>query len=414
MSEKREIKAVAKAIPAASYDTLLAGAVRLIEQARHTSARAVNVVMTAVYWEIGRRIVEFEQGGERRAEYGAAVIRRLAADLTKKCGRGFGEVNLSQMKKFYLLWPAARILQTASEEFPARTRRSDLGMIFQTPSEKSSLAGLSARFPLPWSAYVRLLSVKNEHARRFYEEEALRNGWAVRQLDRQIDSLFYERTALSRDKAAMLRKGGRSKPGDAITPEEEIKDPYVLEFLGLRDEYSESDLEEALILHLERFLLELGGDFTFIGRQRRLRVGDAWYRLDLLFFHRRLRCLVLIDLKTGRFTHADAGQMHLYLNYAREHWTNPGENPPVGLILCAQKDEAVARYALDGLQNKVMAAEYRTVLPDEKRIAEEMERTRRRLENRSARRGTGHQEDRTLTRIASHYFPGRQPSRTRM
>ena len=216
----------------------------------------------------------------------------------------------------------------------------------------------------------------------FYEKEALRGGWSVRQLDRQINSQFYERTALSRNKAAMLKKGSVPLPEDVLTPEEEIKDPFVLEFLGLKDEYSESDLEEALIKQLENFLLELGGDFTFVGRQRRLRVGDEWYRVDLLFYHRRLRCLVIIDLKLGKFTHADAGQMHLYLNYAREHWTHPGENPPVGLILCAQKDHAVAKYALEGLPNKVLAAEYKTVLPDEKTLAEEIERSRKMLERR--------------------------------
>jgi len=224
------------------------------------------------------------------------------------------------------------------------------------------------------------MTVKTEQARGFYEAEALRGGWSVRQLDRQIGSQFYERTALSRNKAAMLRKGSEARPEDAVSPEEEIKDPFVLEFLGLRDEYSESELEAALISQLENFLLELGGDFAFVGRQRRLRVGDEWYRVDLLFFHRRLRCLVVIDLKLGKLTHADAGQMHLYLNYAREHWTNPGENPPVGLILCAQRDAAVAHYALEGLPNKVLAAEYRTTLPDEEVLAAEVERTRKYLE----------------------------------
>jgi predicted nuclease of restriction endonuclease-like (RecB) superfamily len=241
---------------------------------------------------------------------------------------------------------------------------------------------MHVRFPLPWTHYVRLLAVRSGHARAFYETEALRGGWTSRQLDRQIDSQFYERTALSRNKTAMLTKGARSRPEDRVTPEEEIKDPYVLEFLGLKDEYSESEVEEALIRHLETFLLELGGDFTFVGRQRRLRVGDAWYRVDLLFFHRRLRCLVVIDLKLGKFTPADAGQMHLYLNYARAHWTMAGENPPVGLILCAQRDAAVAHYAIEGLPNKILAAEYRTTLPDEKRIAAEVERTREMIEKR--------------------------------
>ena len=222
----------------------------------------------------------------------------------------------------------------------------------QTLSAEST--GAVSRFPLPWSAYVRLLSVKNEQARKFYEAEALRGGWSVRQLDRQINSLFYERTALSRNKAKMLSKGAPARSEDTVTPEEEIKDPYVLEFLGLKDEYSESEIEEALILHLERFLLELGGDFAFVRRQRRLRIGDEWYRIDLLFFHRKLHCLVVIDLKRGKFTHADAGQMHMYLNYAREHWTRESENPPVGLILCSQRDEAIARYALDGLPIKIL------------------------------------------------------------
>lgn len=241
------------------------------------------------------------------------------------------------------------------------------------------MQAIARHFPLPWSVYVRLLSVKNEHARKFYESEALRGGWSVRQLDRQISSQFCERAALSRNKAGMLKKGALKKSGDRMAPEEEIKDPYVLEFLGLKDEYSESDLEAALIHHLESFLLELGGGFTFVARQKRLRVGDEWYRVDLVFYHRVLRCLVLIDLKIGKFTHADAGQMHLYLNYAREHWTNPGENPPVGLILCAQKNETVARYALEGLPNKILASEYKTALPDERKLAEELKRTQRQL-----------------------------------
>jgi predicted nuclease of restriction endonuclease-like (RecB) superfamily len=266
--------------------------------------------------------------------------------------------------------------QTLSGEFNKPLK------ISQTLSAKFPFGDLAKRFPLPWSHYVLLLSIKNPEARVFYEAEALRGGWSVRQLDRQIGSQFYERALLSRNKAAILKKGVKSLPEDALTPEEEIKDPFVLEFLNLKDEYSENDLEEALILQLEHFLLELGGDFAFVGRQRRLRIGDEWYRVDLLFFHRKLRSLVIIDLKLGKFTHADAGQMHLYLNYAREHWTNDGENPPVGLILCAQKDHAVAHYALEGLQNKILASEYRTTLPDEKTLATELERTRKQFEKR--------------------------------
>ena len=353
----------------AQYQSIFGDVSSIIDAARRSAVRSVNAVMTAAYWMIGQHIVEFEQRGKERAEYGTALIERLAVDLTERFGRGFGAVNLSQMKRFYLLWPSERILQTPSEKLGDAEN-------MPTTSAESSLASIASRFPLPWSAYVRLLSVKNINAREFYETEALRGGWSIRQLNRQINSQFYERTALSKNKAAMLTQGQKAQPEDRVLPEEEIKDPFVLEFLDLKDEYSESDLEEALISHLETFLMELGGDFCFMGRQKRLRVGDKWYRVDLLFFHRRLRCLVVIDLKLGEFTHADAGQMNLYLNYAREHWMHEDENPPVGLILCSQKEEAVAQYALGGLTNKVMPAEYRTTLPDEELLAAEIDRTR--------------------------------------
>ena len=373
----------------ADYESILGDVSSVIEEARRSAARSVNCIMTAAYWLIGRRIVEFEQAGSARADYGTELVKRLAKDLTDRFGRGFGPVNLSQMKKFYLLWPTEKIFQTLSEKSQESLPSGKSQAILQTPSEKlgivptdSILRSAATCFSLPWSAYVRLLSVENENARTFYEAEALRGGWSVRQLARQIDSQFYERTALSRNKAAMLEKGQKALRRDVVLPEEEIKDPYVLEFLALKDEYSEGDLEDALIRHLETFLLELGGDFCFIGRQKRLRIGDEWYRMDLVFFHRRLRCLLIIDLKIGKFTHADAGQMHLYLNYAREHWMREDENPPVGLILCAQKDQAVARYALEGLPNKVMASEYRTTLPDEKALAVEIERTQAVLRRR--------------------------------
>jgi predicted nuclease of restriction endonuclease-like (RecB) superfamily len=383
-------------IPTGDYDGLLGEVVSLLETARRTSARAVNALMTATYWEIGRRIVDVEQGGEGRAEYGKALIRRMAGDLTERFGRGFGPVNVANMRRFHLLWPPERIFQTLSEkslqpnfqiqQTPSvesvgakKTQMASAQLVVTTRLDILSLIDLAACFPLPWSHYVKLLALKDETARRFYEQEALRGGWSVRQLDRQIGSQFYERTLLSRNKTAMLRKGAEPQPRDYISPEDEIKDPFVLEFLNLKDEYSEHDLEEALIQKLEDFLLELGGDFAFMGRQKRLRIGDEWYRIDLLFFHRRLRSLVVIDLKVGKFTHADAGQMHLYLNYAREHWTCEGENPPVGLILCAQKDEAVAHYSLENLPNKVMASEYRLALPDEKLLEDEVMKTQRAL-----------------------------------
>lgn len=362
------------------YNDVLSGMVELLDSARRFSARTVNSIMTATYWEIGRRIIELEQGGEKRAGYGEQLVKRLAADLTKRFGRGFSRANLEYMRRFFECWP---ISQTASG-------KSENG-ILQTASAKShdsmaepleTLSSLSARFPLPWSHYVKLLSVQDEKARSFYEQAALRGGWSVRQLTRQIDSQSYQRTLLSQNKAAMLRQGQQLQPGDLLRPEEQIKDPFVLEFLDLKDEYSEHDLEDALVHKLEEFLLDLGSDFTFIGRQKRLRIGNEWYRIDLLFFHRRLRCLVVIDLKIGRFTHADSGQMHMYLNYAAEHWTHADENPPVGLILCAEHDEAVARYSLEGLPNKVMAAKYKVALPDEAVLVAELEKSQRELERR--------------------------------
>lgn len=359
------------------YGNVLGELVALIESARRAAARSVNAIMTATYFVVGRAIVEHEQKGAKRAAYGEQLLELLSIDLSTRFGRGFSQENLRLMRLFYEEY-RAEISKTLSGK---STRR-----ISQTLSGKSDLAGLAARFPLPWSHYVLLLRARSPEARAFYEAEALRGGWTVRQLRRQIGTQFYERTALSRNKTAMLEKGGRKQPSDAVTPEEELKDPLVLEFLGLKDEYSESDLEEALILRLEHFLLELGGAFAFIGRQRRLRVGNAWYRVDLLFFHRTLRCLVVIDLKLDELTHADAGQMHLYLNYAREHWTHPGENPPVGLILCAKKDAAVAKYALEGLPSKVLAAEYRTTLPKEKLLLRTLVDERRALEERTQRR----------------------------
>lgn len=364
-SNRQEVEQPEAIEPADTYGAALNAVVELMEAARRAAARSVNVIMTATYWEIGRRIVELEQKGASRAEYGKQVIERLAKDLSDRFGRGFQKSNLSQMRAFYLSYPQMGQPFTSESLSPE---------IFQT---------LSGKFPLPWSHYIKLLSVKSPEARAFYEAEALRGGWSVRQLSRQINTQYYERTLLSRNKAAMLERGKQPQPEDTVTPQEELKDPFVLEFLDLKDEYSESDLEEALIRHIESFLLELGGDFTFVGRQRRLRIGDQWFRVDLLFFHRRLRCLVIIDLKLGEFTYADAGQMHMYLNYARAHWVYPGENPPVGLILCNKKNEAVAHYALEGLSN-ILAAEYQTALPDEKLLAAELERTRQAIENRRA------------------------------
>lgn len=370
----------------AAYDDVHGSIVGLLEEARGAAARSVNALMTASYWEIGRRIVEFEQGGQERAARGQQLLQRLSADLAARFGRGFSVDNLEQMRLFYLTYTPQWISETLSRKdtvVPV-TGKSE------TASRNIGLEQLALVLPLSWSHYVQLVRrTRSVEEREFYETEALRGGWSVRQLARQIGAQFYTRTLLSKNKRAMLEKGSQAQPGDLITPDEAVKDPYILEFLNLKDEYSESELEDALIHRLEDFLLELGGDFTFVGRQRRLRLDESWFRVDLLFFHRRLRCLVLIDLKLDELSHADVGQMHMYCNYARAHWTLEGENPPVGLILCTRAKSALARYALEGLPNKVMAAEYKTALPDIQLLQDELEKTRREFEARRLGRGGG-------------------------
>ncbi len=388
------------------YNEVLAGVVELLDAARRASVRVVNSLMTATYWEIGRRIVEHEQGGQKRAGYGDEVVKRISDDLTRRFGRGFGFAQVAAMRQFHQAFPwrenfqsvigKSGIVQSAIGESAPTLAPIPIG---QSPIDEFSrhhsatrssilenLGRIAQTFPLPWTHYVRLLRVRNALAREFYVREALAGGWSVRQLDRQINSQFYERSALSKNKSAMLLKGEKQKPVDAVSADEEIRNPLVLEFLNLKDEYSESDLEEALIRHLETFLLELGDDFAFVARQRRLRIGHEWFRVDLLFFHRRLRCLVIIDLKIGGLAHADVGQMNLYCNFAREHWMKPDEHPPVGLILCTDKDDALARYATEGLGSKMLIREYLTALPKESALAAELVRTRELLERQAGLR----------------------------
>jgi len=366
----------------------------LLEQARRAAVRSVNAVLTSAYWQIGRRIVEHEQQGKAKARYGESLLVSLAKDLTEKHGRGFSKSNLFQMRAFFLGW---EVFQTPSGDFEARVICSVLpdgcvGRKFQTLSGKSEAAQTASKqltdslvpimFPLSWSHYVRLLSVDELQARAFYESEAIRGGWSVRQLDRQISTQFYERTARSKKTAVKMARGQAARAEDGMSPEDEVRDPYLLEFLNLKDEYSESELEEALVRHVETFLLELGAGFTFVARQKRIRVGDEWYRIDLLLFHRRLRCLVVIDLKIGKFTHADAGQMNLYLNYAREHMMEPGENDPIGLVLCSAKNDAVVHYAMGGIKARVFASRYLTVLPDPETLRREIVITQRAIDDR--------------------------------
>jgi len=360
-----------KKVALKGYKGFLSGISEILTEARRSAARNVNSVLTATYWDIGRRIVEFEQHGKARADYGDKLIERLSADLKKRFGRGFNKRNLEIMRRVYLFWP--KLFLNEGDATPKNLTSC-------TTSTYGKAQTVSAQ--LSWSQYILLAAAKSKEACNFYETEAIRGGWSVRQLDRQISTQFYERTVLSRNKAAMLRKGQIPREDEIPSPEQEIKDPTVLEFLDLKDEYSESEIEDALIHRLEDFLLELGSGFTFVARQKRLRIGDEWYRIDLLLYHRKLRCLVLIDLKAGKFTHADAGQMNLYLNYAKERMTLPDENPPVGIILCAGHNDTVVHYALGGLKNKVLATQYKLQLPDEARLRDEFQRVQKELKGK--------------------------------
>ena len=358
--------------PVRDYGHLVSSIHGLLENARTAAVHSINNFLTATYWEIGRRIVDFEQGGKTKSDYGEKLLERLSLDLSAKLGRGFSRSNIAQMRTFFLSW---EIVQTPSGQFESRVKfQNEIDAHGPKPIRGPVIPGV---FRLSWSHYVRLMSVGNPRARSFYESEAIRGGWSVRQLDRQISTLLFERTVRSNNPTALRTQGQKPIPEDTLTLEESIRDPYLLEFLNLKDEYNETDLEEAIVRHLEGFLLELGAGFAFVARQKRIRVGDEWYRIDLLLFHRKLKCLVVIDLKIGKFTHADAGQMNLYLNYAREHLTEPGENAPIGLILCSERNSAVVHYAMGGINAKVFASRYLTEMPTEEILRNEILTTQR-------------------------------------
>ena len=361
------------------YSTLVTDLASLIDQGRRTAVRYVNTALVTTYWLIGRRIVEYEQKGKERAEYGKVLLERLSKDLSPRFGKGFSLRNVRNMRSFYLLFPIRQTLSAESSKLAKRqTPSAELLEKSQTLFSQSEISHtLCAEFPLSWSHYCLLMRLDDDYQREFYESECIRGNWSVRQLDRQIQSMLYERTALSKKKTAVIAKA-HERP-ITLKPEDEIKDPYILEFLGLKDEYSESQLEEALIRHIEHFLLELGIGFTFIARQKRITLEGSHYRLDLLFYHRILRCLVAIDLKIGEFTHADAGQMNLYVNYLKDKERLPDENDPIGIILCTDKKKTVIEYALGGMNNKIFASKYKLQLPDPEVLKTEIEHERHRL-----------------------------------
>lgn len=303
----------------------------LLKSARENIVSTINSTMAKTYFLIGKRIVEEEQNGEKRAEYGKKLIIELSKKLTKEFGKGFSERNLEQMRKFYL---AYSIPQT-----------------------------LSAEFRLSWSHYLILMRMENLDERNFYEIEAIENNWSLRELRRQIDSALYERLVLSRDKEKV--KSLALKGQIIEKPEDVVKDPYILEFLGLEEQnsYSENKLETEIINNLEKFLLELGKGFTFVGRQVRFTFDEKHFRVDLVFYNRLLKCFVLIDLKIGEVTHQDLGQMQMYVNYYDRYVKLDDENKTIGIIICRDKNDTLVKMTLPEDNQQIFASRYMTVLP---------------------------------------------------
>lgn len=314
----------------------------LLRTARTTAYRAVNFAMVEAYWNVGRMIVEEEQRGEKRAEYGAALIKNLARRLAKEFGKGFSEPSLWNMRQFYQCFPILSAL----------------------------------RRELTWTHYKSLIRVEKSDARMWYLKEAAEQNWSTRALERQIHSLYYERLLMSRDRAPVIDEMQQKTVPLTATPQDFIKDPYVLEFLGIPDvhKFHEAELEQSIIDKLQTFMLELGKGFAFVGRQYRIRTETKDFFIDLVFYNHILKCFVLIDLKSGELTHQDIGQMDMYVRLFEDTIKGQDDNPTVGLILCTEKDYTVVKYSVLEENKQLFAARYQLYLPSEQELIEEIER----------------------------------------
>ena len=312
----------------------------ILEQARNKVYKVANSTMVQAYWNIGRVIVE-KQGGNNKAEYGAALIKNLSKKMTKEFGKGFTVANLKNMRQFYLIFQKSYAL----------------------------------RSELTWTHYRLLMRVENENARNFYIEECIKSNWSTRQLERQITTLFYERLLSSKDKEKVSKEIYKLEP-QIKKAEDIIKDPYVLEFLGLPENtnFLEKNLEQALIDHLQKFLLELGRGFSFVARQKRITFDGRHFYIDLVFYNYLLKCFVLIDLKVGDLTHQDLGQMQMYVHYFEEEMMNEGDNSPIGIVLCADKSDSIVKYTLSKNETQVFASKYKAYLPSEEELLSEIKR----------------------------------------
>lgn len=320
------------------YIDLLDNIGQAIETARQNAVKAVNIELVKANWEIGRHIVEFEQHGHERAEYGSDLLASLSKDLKLRYGKGFGRRNVLDMRRFYLAYPK-----------------------WQTVSAK-----------LSWSHFIVLLGVSDDTARKFYEKQAIHENWSKRELERQIDSSLFERLALSRDKKGVLQLS--EKGHITSNAAEVIKDPYVLDFLKIpqSNKVTEKHLEQKIINNLQLFLLELGKGFAFVGRQYKISLRNKHFYIDLVFYHRILKCFVLIDLKAKSVRHNDIGQMNLYLNYFKTEESVEDDNEPIGIILSADKDEVLVEYATGGISNKIFVSKYQLYLPDKKQLEKQL------------------------------------------
>ena len=319
---------------------------KILETARSSAYRAVNFAMVQAYWHIGREIVEGEQRGKQRAEYGSALIEELSKRLSVEYGQGFNKTNLWYMKQFYLSFKNLHAL----------------------------------RGELTWTHYRLLLKVEKEEVRQFYLSECAQSNWSTRQLERQINSFYYVRLLSSRDKKAVKKEIRKLEP--SLKPEDIIKDPYVLEFLNVKENirFLEKDLESALIGKLQDFLLELGKGFSFVGRQQRIAAGGDNFYIDLVFYNYLLKCFVLIDLKIGKLTHQDIGQMDFYVRYYENEIRTETDNPTIGIILCSEKNETVVKYSVLNENKRLFASKYKLYLPTERELKEELEREKRMIE----------------------------------
>lgn len=364
----------------------------ILTLARQQTIQTVNTILVKTYWTIGREIVEHELGGKIRAEYGKEFLTNLSKELTIQYGKGFSYPNLRRMCQFYSEY---EILSTVSRElghgtFSTVLRESEVQEMSSTPSsqlEELKTQTVSAKSvltekkltKLSWSHICLLLAVSDKDARSFYEIEIANNGWSVREAKRQIESMLFERLALSKDKKGLKQL---AEKGQIIErPEDVLKDPYVLEFLGLEEksQWLESDLEQAIMDQLQKFILELGKGFMFVGRQYRITINNEHYHIDLVFYNKILRSYVLIDLKTGKFDHSDYGQMKFYFNYFTEEMNDENDNEPIGIVLCSDKDDTFVEYVLKD-EKKIFAKKYLLTLPDKKLLLAEVEKTKEKFE----------------------------------